>query len=120
MQNIIKNLLDKLIDLLEKENRLLIKTINDTKYSQELIKVLEEKQKALFEISRLEEKDLLPFKEELNKIKSLTDRNMQLAQNNLEFIEEVFEAIFEEESPKQYTKDGEIQTKKEGLFNKKI
>jgi len=120
MEKIVKNLLDKLIDLLEKENFLLIKTINDIKYSQDLIKILEEKQKTLFEISRLNEKDLLPFKEDLEKIKNLTDKNLKLAQNNLEFIEEVFEAIFEEESPKQYTKSGEIQTKKEGLFNKKI
>ncbi|WP_200763839.1 hypothetical protein [Nitrosophilus alvini] len=119
MKNL-ESILDKLIELLELENRYLIKTVSDSTLSEELLKTVEEKQKLLSELAAFEKNEIEPYMEKIEKIDELSKRNMSLAQSNLNYIEELFESIFEENSTKQYTKEGEIHSKKEGLFNKKI
>ncbi|WP_281951134.1 hypothetical protein [Nitrosophilus kaiyonis] len=120
MNNEIQNILDNIINLLEEEKKLLIISLKDSKFSEDLKNIISKKQENLSKLASFEEKDILNFEKELKKIKMLNKENMNLAENNLKFIEDVFEAIFEKEETKQYTQNGEIKSKKEGLFNKKV
>ena len=120
MNSEIQNILNNIIRLLEEEKKLLIVSLKESKFSEDLKDIISKKQENLAKLSSFEEKDILSFKEELKKIKLLNQENMNLAENNLKFIEGIFEAIFEKEETKQYTQNGEIKSKKEGLFNKKV
>ncbi len=116
---VVESLLDRFIELLKEEKGLLIKTLSDSKYSEELARVSEEKKVILSKTSTLERSDLEPYKEKFQQIQQLSNTNMQLAHSNILFIEDLFESIFED-SAKQYNNKGTVATKKEGLFNKKI
>lgn len=115
-----KKLLEKFLDLLEKENTLLIESIKSKEASNTLLETIEEKEITLTKILKLEKKDVEPYKELLFKIDDLTQRNKLLASNNLEFINDIFEAIYEKNSTTQYTKDGNIEKKRETILNKKV
>jgi hypothetical protein len=54
----IEKILENLINLLEKENKLLINAINDDKAPEEIMKIVEEKQSLLSELANFEVKDL--------------------------------------------------------------
>ncbi len=112
-------LLRQFIELLKEENRCLIQSINDKKASQELIDTVQKKEELLHQILALEPEDVQPYKEDLEQIDHWTQRNRALAINNIEFINEIFDAIYNKDTPTQYTKDGTISNKKEGFFNKK-
>jgi hypothetical protein len=113
-------LLKQLIELLEKEHTALINTINDEAYSKELIEIVEKKQEVLYRIAETKKEKLLKHKELLEKIEEYSQKNMKIALNNLEFIENLFKAIFNDEETPKYTRNGELESKKEGLINKKI
>ena len=119
MDNIL-TLLNNLVEELEKEQKLLVITMKDWKYSQELLETVERKKQILDNLSKEEIKDITPYKELLEKIKTLSEENFQIGYGNIRFIEELFDSIFVE-SPKQYTSNGTtVSTEKKGLFNKKI
>ncbi len=118
MKNV-EELLKNFLELLKKENRLLIESLRSKEASEELLETIKNKEQVLSEILSLEKKDVEPFEKLLIDIENFTQRNKILANGNIEFINEVFEAIFEENSTKQYTKDGSLETKRETILNKK-
>lgn len=115
----IEKLLEHFLELLKDENRLLIESIKSKEASDELLKVIEEKEMVLTKILSLDKKDVEPYKNLLIEIEELTNRNKLLANNNIEFINEIFESIFEKNSTKQYTKDGSLEKPRETILNKK-
>ncbi len=115
-----KELLDRFLELLQEENRLLIQSIKEKKAAADLEEVVRQKEDILRQILALEKEDIEPFSEELAQIDAWTERNRTLAVNNIEFINEIFDAIYAQNAPTQYTKDGMITKKKEGFFNKKV
>ncbi len=104
---------------LEEERDLLIKSISDTKYAVQLELVVKEKQDLIYKLSMFKKEDLEPYREKLDNIKRLSNRNMEIALGNAKFIEEIFDSIFVE-SPQQYNQSGTVQSEKKGLINKKI
>jgi hypothetical protein len=118
----IEKILENLINLLEKENKLLINAINDDKAPEEIMKIVEEKQSLLSELANFEVKDfenLSPtLKEKINKIKELTAINQTIASSNLNLIEEIFQAVFQ--SATTYSLEGESKKSSGVLLNKKI
>ena len=89
-----QTLLRQFIELLKEENRCLIQSINDKKASQELIDTVQKKEELLRQILALEPEDVQPYKEDLQQIDHWTQRNRALAINNIEFINEIFDAIY--------------------------
>ncbi len=114
-----RELLEKFLSLLEQENRYLIESVNNKEASAKLFAIVEQKEELLKEILALDKEALAPFVQELQKIDELTQRNRALAINNMEFVNEIFDAIYSQYTPTQYTKDGNISQSKEGIFNKK-
>ncbi|GAB6072152.1 hypothetical protein JCM14244_05290 [Venenivibrio stagnispumantis] len=114
MEEILKALINKL----EEEKEYLIKTLADKSYIDKLLNVVEEKRELILKLSQYEVEDLKKYPELVNKLRELSEYNMQLAMNNIQFIEGLFESIFETE--KTYTKDGNVEVKKDSLFNKKV
>ncbi len=104
---------------LEEERDLLIKSISDTKYAVQLELVVKEKQDLIYKLSMFKKEDLEPYREKLDNIKRLSNRNMEIALGNAKFIEEIFDSIFVE-SPQQYNQSGTVQSEKKGLIHKKI
>ncbi len=115
----IQALLREFIELLKEENRYLIQSISDKRASDELIETVRKKEELLRQILALEPEDVKPYLKDLEQIDHWTQRNRALAINNIEFINEIFDAIYSKDTPTQYTKDGTISNKKEGFFNKK-
>ncbi len=115
----LQELLGEFKALLEEENRLLIESIKDKEASDKILKNVAKKEKVLQEIIGYNKEDLEKFRELLEEIDELSQRNRALALNNIEFINDIFDAVFSASAPTQYTKDGNLSTKKEGLFNKK-
>jgi intracellular sulfur oxidation DsrE/DsrF family protein len=120
----IEKILENLINLLEKENKLLINAINDDKAPEEIMKIVEEKQSLLSELANFEVKDFenlsqtLKEKIKINKIKELTAINQTIASYNLNLIEEIFQAVFQ--SAATYSSEGESKKSSGILLNKKI
>ncbi len=117
-----ENLLDILNFLeykLEEERDLLIKSISDTKYSTQLDLVIQEKRDLIEKLAYFKKEDFEPFKEKLENIQRLSNRNMEIALGNAKFIEEIFDSIFVD-TPQQYNQSGTVQSEKKGLINKKI
>ncbi len=119
MKNL-QELLERFITLLDEERRLLIKSIEDKEASKALLELTDKKDKILKEIFTYDKEELKKYGDYIQKIDELTQRNRALAMNNIEFLNEIFDAIFSHTSPAQYTKEGDIKSKKEGLFNKKV
>ncbi len=117
MENLEK-LLDKLIACLEEEKELLINSLKDSKLSEKLMEIVDTKREILLKISQLSREDLEKHQEKLKEIKRLSDINLNLAVNNIQFIDEIFSAIFEE--PQKYDQSGAVKQNQKGLFNKKI
>ncbi|WP_457621886.1 hypothetical protein [Persephonella sp.] len=117
MENV-NNLLDRLIGKLKEEKNLLIKSIQDAKYVDELVKVIEEKREILSKLSKFSKEDFEGYEDKLKEIEMLGRSNLTLAANNAQFIDEIFSAIFEE--PQKYDQSGNISQQQKGLFNKKI
>ncbi len=115
-----QDLLEKFIELLKNENRLLIESIKDKEASQKLMEIVDSKEELLRQILTLEKEEIEKYQEELRQIDELTERNRSLAVNNIEFINEIFDAIYAANAPTKYTKDGNITKSKEGFFNKKV
>ncbi len=111
--------LEQLIKTLEEEKNLIIRAIEAQEYIEKLIKVIEEKQKLLEQIKNLSPEEIKNYKDKIEEIKKLSQVNMSLALDNLQFIEEVFSVIFKNEA-KQYNQSGHIQENQKSLFNKKI
>ncbi|BCD61887.1 hypothetical protein NitYY0826_C0750 [Nitratiruptor sp. YY08-26] len=116
----VQELLKDFIELLKEENELLINSVKDKDVSSKLMKVVEQKEKLLHDILALEKEDVEQFTQELRLIDEWTERNRSLAVNNIEFINDIFDAIYAANAPTKYTKDGNISTSKEGFFNKKV
>ncbi|MRI83787.1 MAG: hypothetical protein C6I00_05130 [Nitratiruptor sp.] len=113
-------LLNRFEGLLQEENRLLIESITSKEAARKILQLVEEKERLLQEIRGWEREQLAQYKELLERIDTLTQRNKALAINNIEFINEIFDAVFSASTPPQYTKDGSLSTKREGFFNKKV
>ncbi len=114
----VNKLLDRLIDKLKEEKELLVKSIKDSKYIEELMDTVEEKREILSELSKYKKEDFKGFEDKLKEIESLGRSNLTLAANNIQFIEEIFSALFEE--PQKYDQTGNVSQEQKGLFNKKI
>ena len=117
MENI-EYLLNQLLEKLEKEKELLIKTVTDSKYVDELMKVVEEKREILSQLSKFKAEDFTGLEDKLEKIRYQSKVNLNLAANNAQFIDEIFDAIFEE--PEKYDKTGSTIKERHGFINKKI
>ena len=108
-------LLKQFIELLEEENRLLVEVLKDSSLSERLEQVVAQKERILNELESSKEK-LQGYKEYLETIDNLSKRNQELASNNIAFIEELFQALFEEDTT-QYGDDGTTKTPKTNLLN---
>ncbi|SMC09316.1 hypothetical protein [Nitratiruptor tergarcus] len=115
-----QELLNQFIEELKKENKLLIESVKEKDASSRLMEIVQRKEEILRQILSLEKEEVEPYQEELQLIDELTERNKSLAVNNIEFINDIFDAIYAANSPTKYTKDGNITTSKEGFFNKKV
>ncbi len=115
----VEKLLNSLIKILEEEKKLIILSIKDKSYSENLLKTLEEKKKTIEKLSLLPKEDFKGFEDKLQLIKSLSEENLILALNNIQFIEDIFEAIFKEET-KTYSSEGNFSKEPKSLINKKI
>ena len=115
-----EKLLKQYLTLLEKENRLLIETINNKESTKELQKLLEQKEKTLLKILELSKEEVAPYQDILKRIDEQNSLNKELALNNLEFIGSIFSALFEEKEIKQYNQNGQIKSKQTSFINKKI
>ncbi len=116
-----EELLDKLIELLEKEKNLIVNAINSSETTEELNKLLEEKKEVLLKMSQLDEKSINideNIKEKIEKVKLLSKTNEILALSNLNFIEEIFESVFSSHST--YGSEGEVKKIQGNIINKKI
>jgi len=113
-----KELLVKLKNRLKREKELLILTVKDTSYSEELLNVVEEKRKLLSKLASFNKEDFEGLEDLLVEVKQLSDINLNLAATNAQFVEEIFSAIFEE--PQKYDQSGTVKQSQKGLFNKKI
>ena len=116
----LQELLQEFKRLLEEENRLLIESVRDKEASQKILQIVGQKEKILKEMVGYNKEEFGPFRKLMEEIDELTGRNRALAINNIEFINEIFDAVFSVNAPTQYTKDGSLSSKKEGLFNKKV
>ncbi|WP_029521058.1 hypothetical protein [Persephonella sp. IF05-L8] len=115
----VENLLDRLIDKLKEEKNLLIESITDSSVSEKLMKVIEEKREILSELSQFSVEDLEQFQDKVETIQSMSRLNLNIAANNAQFIEELFDIIFDE--PQKYDQSGSITGKQQkGFINKKI
>ena len=116
----IEKLLDNLIDKLEEENRLILECLKDKSCAEKLLNIVEEKEKIIKEISTYPKEDILKFEEKLVRIKHLSEENLALSMTNLQFIEDIFEAIFNDEETKTYSIEGSFSKEPKSLINKKI
>lgn len=112
-------ILEQFVELLKEERYLLGKTLSDATYAEALEKVTSAKGDILASLSTLDPDALESHKAAIESIRELSSINMQLAQSNMLFIEELFGAIFKD-SGSQYDQTGTVSSKKEGLINKKI
>ena len=113
----IKELLLELKNKLEEEKEELLKLDNP----QRLFKVIEEKKDILKKISEYEKENFKEHIDLIEEIEKLSKRNLSLALNNMNIMDEIFSAIFGEETVKQYSPYGEqISQPKSGILNKKI
>lgn len=118
MKRKLESLLDQLVDKLNTEKKLLVQSIKDTKYSKELEQVVEEKRRILSQIAQFSKEDFNGLEDKLLEIKRLSDINLNLAVNNIQFIDEIFSTIFDQ--PQKYNQKGSVEKPQKGLFNKKI
>ncbi|WP_457568003.1 hypothetical protein [Desulfurobacterium sp.] len=108
-----------LLELLEKENRLLKKGIAEPGTADELFKISEEKRKLLSKLARLEAGELQPFRDLIEKIEKLNERNTILLLNNMDILEETVKSLLPEEYASTYSRNGEL-TKTRSIFGKKV
>lgn len=111
--------LERLVTLLEDEKSLLGKTLADAAFTEALEQVTQQKHALLEQIASYDATALQQHEELLKRIRELGEINMQIAQSNMLFIEELFSSIFKD-STSQYDENGAVSSKKEGLINKKI
>jgi len=114
-----ESILNSLIEKLKKERDLIIQAISDKNKVKELENVIKEKENLLKELATIPPEELSKHKEKVEDIKKLSKINMNLALDNMEFIEDIFSSIFEDEAQK-YNQKGYIQQEQKSLFNKKI
>ncbi len=113
----IEELLYKLKNKLEEEKEELLKLDNPDR----LLKVIDEKKEILRQLSEFDKEDFKDYIEIIEEIEKLSKRNLSLALNNMNMIDEIFSTIFEEETVKQYSPYGEQKSQpKSGILNKKI
>ena len=112
----LKELLAKFKEKLEEENKLLKNPTNP----EDIEKIVEEKRLLLADIAEFNKEDFEGLEDFLKEIDALTKKNMFLATNQMQLIEEIFEALLGEENVKQYTPYGEVESKQGGFLNKKI
>ncbi len=113
----VETLLQNLKNLLLKEKECIIKAINDTKSTEELNRIVEEKHNILMQLAQFKVEDFKGYEDLVYDIQQLSRTNMILAESNLKFIESVFESIFEQTST--YLSDGQVKSKSSGIINKK-
>jgi hypothetical protein len=118
MNNNVYELLQKLKDLLVLEKEYIIKAINDPNITEEINKVVLQKQSILSQIATFNPKDFEEFKDLIIQIQQLSRNNMILAESNLKFIESIFDSIFEESST--YSLEGQIKKQPSSILNKKV
>jgi len=111
--------LERIITLLKEEKRLLGLTLSDASYVEELNRISEEKQRLVATLAQTDQEALAAHDEAMQTIRELGSINMQIAQSNMLFIEELFSSIFKENTS-QYDESGTVAPKKAGLINKKI
>lgn len=111
--------LERLVGLLEEEKQLLGKTLADASYTEALETVTKQKGILLEHLASVKPEQLQPHASIVKQIRELGDINMQIAQSNMLFIEELFSSIFKD-TTSQYDENGTVTSKKEGLINKKI
>lgn len=114
----IDDILDRLEDILIREKDLIVKSINDTNLAEHLLKISEEKRDLLSKLSNFTKEEALTRIEKIKKLNGLIDTNRELIINNLKFIDELFEAVFE--TTKTYSPEGSIKGSSEGFINKKV
>ena len=116
----LEKLLDELIDKLNEEKDLLVLSLKDRKKSEALLKVVEEKKQIIERLSKFSEEEISKFEDKVIQIKKISEENLALALNGIQFIEEIFDAIFEGEEIKTYSSKGDFPKESKGFINKKI
>ncbi|NPA52373.1 MAG: hypothetical protein GXO22_05720 [Aquificae bacterium] len=115
----VETLIDKLIKKLEEEKEALLYTLKDKTYSEKLLGIVEEKKELISKLSTYSKEDFVGLEDRLEKVKHLSQENMIFAMNNIQFIEDIFEAVFKQEI-KTYSSKGDISKESKSLINKKI
>ena len=113
----VEKLLLELKNKLEEEKKELLK-LDDP---ERLLKIIDEKKEVLAKLAEFDKEDFKNYIDLIEEIERLSKRNLSLALNNMNLIDEIFEAIFEQETVKQYSPYGEqVSQPKSGILNKKI
>jgi len=115
----VENILDRLVDKLKEERFYIVKAIESKDYIEKLQRVIGEKEALIKELSNMPEEFIKENREKIEEIQKLSRLNMSLAMENIQFIDEIFSAIFNDDTQK-YNQNGYIQQEQKSLFNKKI
>lgn len=111
-------ILDKLEELLRKEKEVILSSMRDQNAAEELLKITEEKEDLLSRLSLFTREQALERREKIEKVDYMLQMNRELILQNIKFIEDIFEAIFE--TTKTYSPSGCTKPSPEGLINKKV
>jgi len=112
----LKQLLEKLKKLLEKEYKLLIRGVVEEKGAEEILKIEEEKVELLSRLSQFKKEEFQNFVDDVKEIEKLNDQVGKLLLNNLNFIESIFEELF----PEKDTTYGKQNKNFLSILNKKV
>lgn len=112
------NLLDLLETLLDEEKVCIIRAINDKNCIEKLLDISEKKRELLSELASFTKEEVLKEIQRIERLEIKLNINRELVLQNLKFIEDLFEAVFE--TTKTYSPEGSLKSSKEGLINKKV
>ncbi|MCX7760817.1 MAG: hypothetical protein N2Z81_06465 [Hydrogenothermaceae bacterium] len=110
--------LEKLKILLEEEKLCILNSLKDSSCANRLIEITQEKMDLLSKLSQFSKEEALEKLDKIQELNTLLHINRELIIQNLMFIEDLFEAIFE--TTKTYSPEGSIKSSGQGFINKKV
>ncbi|MEZ0323925.1 MAG: hypothetical protein ABWJ98_06435 [Hydrogenothermaceae bacterium] len=111
-------ILEKLKDILEEEKICILNSLKDTSCADRLIEIAQEKRDLLSKLSQFSKEEALEKLNKIEELNTLLNINRELIIQNMMFIEDIFEAIFE--TTKTYSPEGSVKSSGQGLINKKV
>ncbi|MEJ5173440.1 MAG: hypothetical protein WHT47_06970 [Hydrogenothermaceae bacterium] len=114
----IDTILEKLKTILEEEKLCILNSIKDSSYADRLVEITKEKMDLLSKLSQFSKEEAMEKLSKIQELNTLLNTNRELIIQNLMFIEDLFEAIFE--TTKTYSPEGSVKSSGQGFINKKV